>query len=81
MKMPEKSDSPQKCPHCGSTSLYQAQANAKGGYGPDLLPGLGGFWLGAKFRVVLCSECGATQFFADEKSRAKLAQSNKWTRL
>jgi predicted nucleic-acid-binding Zn-ribbon protein len=79
--MPTKTDSPEMCPHCGSTSLYEVQASAGGGpYGPNLLPGLGFFHIGW-FRVVVCSECGVTQFFADEKSRAKLAQSDKWKRL
>jgi len=79
--MPEKSDSPEKCPHCDGTSLFEAQACARGGQGPDLLPGLGGFWQGGMFRVVVCSECGATQFFADEKSRGELAHNGKWKRL
>jgi predicted nucleic-acid-binding Zn-ribbon protein len=72
---------PEKCPHCDSTSLYESQANARGGYGPDLLPGLSAIWQSATFRVVVCSECGATQFFADEKARAKLAESSKWRPL
>jgi len=78
--MPETTESSEKCPHCGSTSLYEAQANARG-QGLDLLPGLGGFWKSGMFRVVVCSECGATQFFADEKSRAELSQNGKWKRL
>ena len=69
------------CPHCDGTSLYEAEADARGGYGPDLLPGLGAFFGGAKFRVVVCSDCGATQFFAEEKARAKLADSRKWRPL
>jgi len=77
--MPAKT--PEICPHCNSTSLYEAMANARGGYGPDFLPGLGEFFHSATFRVVVCSECGATQFFADEKSRGKLAESSKWKRL
>ena len=72
---------PEKCPHCNSTSLYESEAtSAKGGYGPNLLPGLG-FFHNPAFRVVVCSECGATQFFADKLTRAKLAQSSKWKRL
>jgi predicted nucleic-acid-binding Zn-ribbon protein len=77
--MPAKT--PEICPHCQSKSLYEANANARGGYGPDLLPGLGEIFHSATFRVVVCSECGATQFFADEKSRAKLAESSKWKPL
>ncbi len=77
--MPTKPDSPETCPHCSSTSLYESETNASG-FGIRLLP-----WLGilhnAMFRVVVCSECGATQFFADRLSRAKLAKSDKWKRL
>ena len=73
------------CPHCESTSLYEAKVSARGYLGPDLLPGLGGgIGQSAKFRVVVCSECGATQFFADEKSRsrlAKLGMGGTWKRL
>jgi predicted nucleic-acid-binding Zn-ribbon protein len=82
MTMPTKTDTPEVCQHCGSTSLYESEAtNAQGGYGFDLLPGLSGFFQGAKFRVMVCSKCGAIQLFADEKSRAKLAQSDKWKRV
>ena len=77
-RMPEN---PEMCPQCNSPSLYAAETNVRGGHGPDLLPGLGGFFQGVKFLVVVCSECGATQFFADEKSRAKLAQSEEWQHL
>ena len=79
--MPETTGLPETCPHCNSTSLYEAKAAARGAYGPNLLPGLSGFLRNATFRVVVCSQCGATQFFADEKSRAKLAQSSNWRRL
>jgi hypothetical protein len=79
--MPAKRELSKVCPHCDSKPLYEANALARGGYGPDLLPGLGEFFHSAAFRVVVCSECGATQFVADEKSRAKLAESSKWKRL
>ena len=71
-----------KCKQCGEESLYKTEGVfARGGYGPDLLPGLASIWSirnGAKFQVVACSNCGLTQFYADEKTRTKLATSEKW---
>jgi predicted nucleic-acid-binding Zn-ribbon protein len=71
-----------KCSSCGSEDLHRTQGvNARGGYGPDLLPGLGGFWSGAKIEVVVCANCGLTQLYADEKARTQLASSNKWSKV
>jgi len=71
-----------KCGQCGEESLYKMDAvPARGVEGPDLLPGLGGFWMGAKFQVVVCSHCGLTQFYADEKARSRLATSGKWEKI
>jgi predicted nucleic-acid-binding Zn-ribbon protein len=71
-----------KCANCGSESVYMREGvTACGGYGPDLLPGLGGFWSGPDFAVFVCSQCGLTQFFASEAARDKLKSSNKWKRV
>ncbi len=68
------------CPGCGGSSLYQNRdVESRGGYGPDLLPGLGGFVRSAKFVVVVCSTCGLTRFYAQLEAREKLGDSKKWT--
>lgn len=70
------------CPNCGGTNLYRSdEVGAGGGYAPNYLPGLGGFWTSGKFMLVLCADCGLTRFFAAAEARAKLAGSPKWQRL
>jgi predicted nucleic-acid-binding Zn-ribbon protein len=70
------------CPNCGSEGLYETEGiPAAGAYSPDLLPGLGNAVHRAKFRVVVCEECGLTRLFAGEQERGKLSTSAKWRRL
>ena len=70
------------CPNCQGKRLYESQdVSAGGGYAPNYLPGLGGFWTAEKFRVVLCQDCGLTRLFAREQAMKKLPESKKWTRL
>ncbi len=69
------------CPGCGGNTLYGSRAAAGGGYAPELLPGLGGFFSPATFIVVVCSDCGLTRFYAPPEARAKLEGSKKWSRV
>lgn len=70
-----------ECPECGGRNLYESNISAGGGYAPNYLQGLGGFWTAAKFRMVLCQDCGLTRWFAPEEARQKVASSPKWTRV
>jgi ribosomal protein L37E len=74
-----------RCRQCDKQSLYKTEGVlASGGYGPDLLPGIASSWGfrgRPKFQVVVCSECGLTQFHADEQTRTKLSTSDKWTKI
>lgn len=72
---------PRACGHCGGTSLYATTTTAGGTYGPDLLPGLGTFWSFADHDVVLCAECGYTQFFASPAARARVSNADLWRKL
>ncbi|RLS38922.1 MAG: hypothetical protein DWH81_09265 [Planctomycetota bacterium] len=72
---------PTRCHHCGGDQLYSTVTNAAGGYGPNLLPGLGGFFHGATFQVVVCRDCGWTQFFASKPALEKLEQASDWRRV
>lgn len=71
------------CPNCGGRNLYKSKKkiSSGGGYAPNYLPGLGMFLYTARFRVVVCRDCGLSRFFADEEATAKLGESGKWTRV
>ncbi len=70
------------CPNCGGKNLFESKpVSAGGGYAPDHLPGLGGFWAAEQFTVVLCQDCRLIRFFALETALAKLPQSTKWKRV
>jgi predicted nucleic-acid-binding Zn-ribbon protein len=72
---------PAKCSNCGSDSLYVTRVASGGGYGPQLLPGLGKFLRFPYFHLVACSDCGYVHFFMDEDAKSKLAQCKKWKQL
>lgn len=55
------------CPECGGIEIYTKAVGATGGYGPDLLPGVGGFFSKKQFELYICAKCGHTQFFVPEK--------------
>jgi hypothetical protein len=53
--------------------------NSESADAPDFLPGLGGwgsFKGTASFRVVICAECGCTQFFANQAAREDLGTAS-----
>lgn len=70
------------CPECGRNGLYSTdEISAGGGYAPNYLPGLGGFWAAAKFTLVVCKDCGLTRFYASDTARSKLSESDKWHKV
>lgn len=67
------------CPNCHGTTLYEGpDTSAGGGYAPNYLPQLGRFMRTARFRLVVCRDCGLTRFFAEPEARAKLKESRRW---
>jgi predicted nucleic-acid-binding Zn-ribbon protein len=71
-----------ECPECGGRNLYETRVSAGGGYAPNYLHGLeSSIWKAAKFRLVLCQDCGLTRWFAPEEARPKASESKKWTRV
>lgn len=75
-------DDASACPNCGGHTLYQGpETSAGGGHAPNYLPGLGKFLFTARFRLVVCRDCGLTRFFAQPEARAKLKESGKWKAL
>ena len=66
------------CPNCGSSQVYRCvhETSASGGFGPNLLPELS--W--ARFRVVVCKDCGLTRLFASAVDRQALS-SPGWERV
>lgn len=75
--------SPAACPDCGGHNLFKSakRISAGGGYAPDYLPKLGKWYQAAKFRIVVCKDCGLTRFFADEEGLAKLGSGPAWQRV
>ena len=70
------------CTNCGGGNLFQSQEiSAGGGYAPNYLPGLGGFFAAEKFTVVVCRDCGLTRFFARPQAREKLRETKQWERV
>jgi predicted nucleic-acid-binding Zn-ribbon protein len=70
------------CPECGRSNLYLSkEVSSGGGYAPNYLPGLGSFLSSAKFRVIVCKDCGLTRFFASKKALDKLPESSQWNKL
>ena len=68
------------CPECKGEHLRRTRGvGTRGGHGPDLLPGLHGFWRSAKVDVVLCTDCGLVRYYADLETRTKAKQSKRWT--
>ncbi len=60
------------CPNCGSADSRIRVADAMGGDGPSLLPGVGGFFRRAQFAVVVCCVCGLTRFFVTQEEIEKV---------
>ena len=69
---------PTNCLNCKSENLYGNITRANGLFGPSLLPRLGPFGNNASMHIFVCEDCGHIQFFADKRSRSKLAP--KWAR-
>jgi predicted nucleic-acid-binding Zn-ribbon protein len=70
------------CPECGSTNQhFRGNVDAMGGYGPNLLPGAGGFLRLPKMHVVVCGDCGLIRFFASEKTLERITSDRGWERL
>jgi predicted nucleic-acid-binding Zn-ribbon protein len=67
-----------KCPNCGGSDLYRSAQStpASGMFGPNLLPALSP----GRFRVVVCKDCGLTNFFASNVDRQSL-HGPEWERL
>ena len=66
--------SSKQCPECESTHLYvHGDISARGGYGPDLLPGTSGVFTNAKMKAIVCKDCGLVRFYAQRDTLASSA--------
>lgn len=63
------------CPECGSTDLRAASVPAQG-MSMNLLPEIGS--IGAKFRAVVCADCGFLRLFVPGLHLARLRRSKRW---
>ncbi|HHY10521.1 MAG TPA: hypothetical protein GX528_08150 [Firmicutes bacterium] len=69
-----------ECQHCGSGDLCFTDTAANGGYGPSFLPGTG-FLKPAKFRIIVCEQCGFTRWFVVPGDLGKVKNSKHFRRL
>jgi predicted nucleic-acid-binding Zn-ribbon protein len=60
------------CRNCGSTEWFSQEVDAKGGYGPDLLPI--GFFSAPKFHIRVCGGCGLVEWFVSPKYLSKVKE-------
>ena len=67
-----------KCDDCGTTVLVECEADSRGGYGPDLLPGTG-FLSHAKFTIQVCTQCGRVYWWVKGDDLEKVKHSNSFT--
>jgi len=73
---------PRSCEKCKSSEMFTTSVSSGGGYAPNYLPQLSTkWWISPKFEVVVCANCGLTQFFTPAENRAKLSTSSQWRKL
>ena len=71
-----------RCPHCDSSELFHQKVASGGGYGPHLLPGLGGIFDIPFFHAILCSDCGHVMLFAEKHRLERLSRKRSgWKKL
>ena len=70
------------CPECQGTNLMtHGGISARGGYGPDLLPGTGGIFTSPKLRAVVCKDCGLLRYFVGHDTLQQVNTDNGWYQL
>jgi predicted nucleic-acid-binding Zn-ribbon protein len=71
------------CPNCDGTNLYASSHKVSSGvYAPNYLPGLNKLAApAARFRVVVCTDCGLMRFFTDSDVTSQIPESKHWLRL
>ena len=69
------------CPECGGATYAHTSVYGGSGHGPYFLPGLGGFLRMARFKIVVCGDCGLMRFYAEPDAVAKLPQAKQWEHL
>ena len=68
------------CPQCESNEIFRSQPiSAGGGHAPNLLPGLGKWYVSAKTYVVICRACGLMRMYADQEALDRLTDADEWT--
>lgn len=73
---------PRTCPDCGSSDLHShGGIPARGGYGPDLLPGLSRMFTSARMRAVVCRQCGLVRFYVAGEDLKRVNRENGWSAL
>ena len=73
----------QQCPECDGIEFYSREVSAKGGYGPDLLPGIGWCWFPtkARFRLCICARCGYVKWFVPQRFLDDIKTQGKFQKM
>ena len=61
---------PAACRSCGGTEFYTKTVDARGGFGPNLLPL--GLLASSKFTLVVCGSCGLTDWYVGRMDLVRL---------
>lgn len=70
-----------QCPECGSRELFvHGGIDARGGYGPDLLPGTSKLFSSGKMRAVVCKGCGLVRYYAAQEALSRITGERGWHR-
>ncbi len=70
------------CRACGNDRVLMTRVAARGGYGPDLLPGVGGrVFQVPRFEMYVCSDCGLVDFVVPQEYLPIIRSSKKWSRV
>jgi predicted nucleic-acid-binding Zn-ribbon protein len=70
------------CPECGSSEIFaRGGINARGGYGPDLLPGTAKLFARGKMRALVCKGCGLIRFYAERETLSRINPERGWERV
>ena len=69
-----------KCPECGGIEIFKREVDSVGGYGPDLLPGVGRIFKRGKYELRVCGSCGFTRWFVPERFLKDIREKGKFVK-
>lgn len=70
--------SPHRPECCGTKLDSRGGIKARGGHGPDLLPGTRGVFISAAMRAVACKGCRLVRFHASTDALERVTRGRGW---